>query len=300
MELWLWVSLGISLIVISILVTKLFLIRQSAKEIKTEFAEKLVTDTNTLIAISSCDRQMQQLTACINAELRKLRDERHRFQQGDLELKEAVANISHDLRTPLTAICGYLDLLEQETSSASVQRYLAVIRNRTDILKQLTEELFRYSVFTSVSNNTAYETVILNDVLEESISAYYAVLKNRHITPAITIPEQRIECRLNKNAVSRIFENIISNAIKYSDGDLCITLSEAGEVIFANHASQLDEIQVGKLFDRFYTVETAKKSTGLGLSIAKALTEQMNGSIQAEYQNGIVSIDLQFPIVQKQ
>ena len=116
--------------------------------------------------------------------------------------------------------------------------------------------------------------------------------------PVITIPEQKIQCSLNKNAVSRIFENVISNAIKYSDGDLCITLSEDGEIVFANHASKLDEVQVGRLFDRFYTVETAKKSTGLGLSIAKVLTEQMNGTIAAQYRGGMIYIHIQFPMTQ--
>ena len=89
---------------------------------------------------------MRRLTESINRELRSLRRERRRFQQGDLELKEAVTNISHDLRTPLTAICGYLDLLEQEEKSQNVQRYLSQIEDRTMALRQLTEELFCYSV----------------------------------------------------------------------------------------------------------------------------------------------------------
>ena len=100
---------------------------------------------------------------------------------------------------------------------------------------------------------------------------------------------------LNKNALSRIFGNIVSNAIKYSDGDLQIVLQETGELVFSNHASALDEIQVGKMFDRFYTVETANKSTGLGLAIAKMLTEQMNGSIRAAYQDNILNIFIFFP-----
>ena len=139
-----------------------------------------------------------------------------------------------------------------------------------------------------------YEDVIVNSVLEESVSAYYAALKSRGIIPVITLPEYKVQRSLDRGALSRIFGNIIGNAIKYSDGDLEITLSETGEIDFTNSASQLDEIQVGRLFDRFYTVEAAKKSTGLGLSIAKALTEQMNGTISARYDNGKLDIHIAF------
>lgn len=295
MEIFLSVLIGILILIIFLLILKVYLLRKSIREIEKEFSYRIKTDTNTLIDVSSHDRQIKKLAESINTQLRELRKERHHFQQGDFELKEAVTNISHDLRTPLTAICGYLDLLESEEKSEEVKRYLNIIKNRTKILKQLTEELFRYSVFVSVSNNTSYESVVLNSVLEESILGFYADLKSHMITPEISIPDKKIKRNLNKNALSRIFGNIISNAIKYSDGDLSVTLYQSGEIVFSNSASKLDEIQVGKLFDRFYTVDTAKKSTGLGLSIAKALTEQMNGSITACFNNGTISIRLIFP-----
>lgn len=295
MEIFLSVLIGILILIIFLLILKVYLLRKSIREIEKEFSYRIKTDTNTLIDVSSHDRQIKKLAESINTQLRELRKERHHFQQGDFELKEAVTNISHDLRTPLTAICGYLDLLESEEKSEEVKRYLNIIKNRTEILKQLTEELFRYSVFVSVSNNTSYESVVLNSVLEESILGFYADLKSHMITPEISIPDKKIKRNLNKNALSRIFGNIISNAIKYSDGDLSVTLYQSGEIVFSNSASKLDEIQVGKLFDRFYTVDTAKKSTGLGLSIAKALTEQMNGSITACFNNGTISIRLVFP-----
>lgn len=295
MEVLLWVFIGILLLIIVCLSLKIYLMKKSAKEISSSFADKLMTDTNTLIDLSSRDRHMRKLAESINTELRQLYKERRHFQQGDHELKESVTNISHDLRTPLTAICGYLDLLEQEEKSEAVSRYLAIIRERTETLKQLTEELFRYSVIASTSGDLVFETVVLNHILEESISAYYAALKRRNITPCISIPEQKIQRYLNKNAVSRIFGNIISNVIKYSDGDLNITLSDDGEITFSNTASKLDDVLVGRLFDRFYTVENGQKSTGLGLSIAKILTEQMSGKISAEYCDGMIIIHVLFP-----
>lgn len=293
---WLCFLIGILITIVILLTLKIHLLKKSADEISDAFSDRLTSDSNVLIDLSSRDRHMRNLAYTINKELKKLINDRHRYQQGDAELKNAVTNISHDLRTPLTAVCGYLDMLDKEEQGENSKRYLKIIRGRTEIMKQLTEELFRYSVFTSVSDGTPSEPVILNSALEESLSAMYTSLKAGHITPSVTMPDVKVKRMLNRNALSRIFGNIISNAVKYSDGDLEITLEENGRITFSNHAEKLDEIQVGRLFDRFYTVETASSgSTGLGLSIARALTEQMGGSIDAEYEDGMILIHVHFP-----
>lgn len=295
MELWLWVCSGCLLGIVVFLLGKLYYMKKAAREIRASFANRLITDTNTLLDSPSRDKDMRRLAAELNEELRKLRKQRHRFEQGDLELKNAVTNISHDLRTPLTAIWGYLDLLEKEAMSEPVSRYVEMIRNRAALLTQLTEELFRYSVLLTTEENLEKEPVELNRALEESIAAFYAALTERGITPKIRLTEKKIIRQLDRSALSRVFSNLLNNAIKYSDGDLEISLSEKGEVLFSNRASGLDEVQVGRLFDRFYTVETARNSTGLGLSIARALVERMHGTITAEYAEGRLSIRLQFP-----
>lgn len=294
MEIRLWVVIGILLIIIAILVMKILLLQKSAAEIEEAFADRLITDTNTLIDISCNDRYMRSLAQAINVQLRQLRTERLRFRQGDMELKNAVTNISHDLRTPLTAICGYLDLLEQEEKSEAVERYLGVIRDRAEIMVQLTEELFRYSIVVSGGGDGPGEPVDINSVLEESIAAFYAALNEHGITPDIKMPDVKVIRKLNRSALARVFSNILNNAVKYSDGDLEITLYETGELIFANTASGLDGVQVGRLFDRFYTVEAARKSTGLGLAIARTLVEQMGGTISAGYEDGRLRIELFF------
>ncbi|MCM1225021.1 MAG: HAMP domain-containing histidine kinase [Lachnospiraceae bacterium] len=295
MEIWLWALIGIMAIAIIALFVKICLLQKAAKEIETAFADRLITDTNTLIDISSGDKYMRSLANAINIQLRKLRAERHRFRQGDIELKNAVTNISHDLRTPLTAICGYLDLLEQEDKSETVERYLEIIRNRTEILAQLTEELFRYSVIVSGEENAVKEPVAIDSILEESVAAFYTTLNERGIVPNIQIPQDKVIRTLDRSALTRVFSNLLNNAIKYSDGDLDITLSEAGEITFTNTASGLNKVQIGKLFDRFYTVEAARKSTGLGLAIARTLIEQMNGTISAKYENSRLSICIVLP-----
>lgn len=295
MNIWLYSLIGILALIVVILLVKIHILQKAAAEIKEAFADRLVTDTNTLIDISSNDKHMRSLANSMNRQLRKLRREQQIFQQGDRELKNAVTNISHDLRTPLTAICGYLDLLENEDKSASVAHYLEVIENRTELLKQLTEELFRYSIITSPEYSAANESVNLGGVLEESIAGVYAALKEQNITPSIRFPKERVCRNVNPFALSRIFSNLLANAIKYSDGDLEITLSEAGEITFTNTASGLNEVEVGKLFDRFYTVESARQSTGLGLTIARTLVEQMQGTITADYENSKLSICIYLP-----
>lgn len=295
MELWLWVSIGILVAIIIALSVKVHILQKSAKEIEIAFADRLVTDTNILIDISSRDKHMRRLANAINEQLRILRTERRRFQQGDLELKHAVTNISHDLRTPLTAICGYLELLEQEEKSETITRYLEIIRDRADILTQLSEDLFRYSVIISTKDRAIREPVTINTVLEESIAAFYSVFAERNIVPRIQISETKVTRMLDRSSLSRVFSNLISNAIKYSDGDFTVILSENGEMRFSNMASGLDELQAARLFDRFYTVETARKSTGLGLAISKTLVEQMNGTISAKYENGRLEFHIFFP-----
>lgn len=278
------------LVIIFALLLKIFYMRKAIREIKRGFSEKLYTDTNTPIMLSSHDKLVSSLANDINVELKELQKQKHRYIQGDKELKNAITNISHDLRTPLTTICGYLSLLDKEEKSEHIARQLSIIKNRTFALKQLVEELFRYTTIISDTENSVYTETVINNVLEDCISSYYAIFKEKGITPNIILCEQKIVRSVDKTALLRIFNNVIDNAIKYSEGDLTISLFENGKIVFSNHTSDLNEIQIGKLFDRFYTVNTARKSTGLGLSIAKALIEKMDGNISADYSNNVLSI----------
>ncbi len=294
---WLSAVCATCVVIIVILVVKIILMKRDINAIAADFNGKLNSDTNTLVTISGSDKSVRRLAADINKSLKELRRQKLKFERGDTELKNAVTGISHDLRTPLTAISGYLDLLEREQKSEDVERYLGIIKNRTEALKQLADELFKYSVITSPDYDAPKERVSVNAVLEESIVAYYAALQQKGIAPEINIPEEAVYCTANRAALSRIFSNLIGNAIKYSDGDLNITLTGDGQITFSNTASQLTEVQVSRLFDRFYTVENARKSTGLGLSIAKVLVEQMDGTISANYNHNTLSISIYLPVI---
>ena len=279
-------------IIIIALCVKIYLMKKSAREISKEFSDRLQTDTNTLIGISSNDKDMRKLADSINRQLKILRREHLRYTQGDTELKNAITNISHDLRTPLTAICGYLDMMKKTNDRENIERYLTIMTERTEFMKQLTEELIRYSVIISEDDTGEMEEVFINQVLAESISSFYPVLTNKGITPQIQMTDKRIVRTVNKSNLSRVFSNLLNNAVKYSNGDLTITLSDSGEIKFANTAKELSSVQVEQLFDRFYTVEAARNSTGLGLSIARALVERRGGKIYAEYDNNILSITI--------
>lgn len=276
--------------IIGFLSVKLYLIKRSAREITADLGRKINEDTNTGLRISSRDKDMCELTANINVQLKALRKEHLQYHQGNMELKNAITNISHDIRTPLTAICGYLDMMQKTQDPQKQAKYISIMKDRTELMKQLTEELFRYSVILSDTGDMETEEVFLNQMLAESISSFYPSLSERGITPQISITDQRILRNVNRAALSRVFANLLNNALKYSDGDLEITLSDTGRITFSNTAKALSAVQVEQLFDRFYTVEAARNSTGLGLSIARTLVERMGGTITAEYHDSKLTL----------
>lgn len=287
-----WILCVVFLIFIFLLWGKLLVLHRSLKELSTEFRERLQEDTNHLIYLSFGDTYVKKLAAEMNEELKELRKQRLKYLQGDRELKEAVTNISHDLRTPLTAVYGYLELLEEEEVSEEVGQYLKQIHNRADALKRLTEELFRYSVIVTEEEEEKKE-VVLNQVLEEALLGSYGAFAARKIEPEILIPEEKVCRMLEETALRRVLDSIIYNALKYSSGDFHVTLGREGVFTFSNTADELTPVMLERLFDRFYTVETGKNTTGLGLSIAKTLTEKMGGRIYAKYEEGKLNIILE-------
>ena len=277
-------------VVIILLCVKIYLLKKSARKISAQFADRLKNDTNNLIYVSSSDKDIRRLAESLSTQLSAMRTEELSYIQGNRELKSAVTNISHDLRTPLTAICGYLDLMQKTDDPEKQARYLSIMKERADMMKHLTEELFRYSVIVSDETELKTETVFVNQLLAESISSFYPTLSEKGIAPKISITEERVERKLDSDALSRVFSNLLNNAAKYSDGDLDITLTESGEITFSNTAKELSAVEVEQLFDRFYTVEAARHSTGLGLSIARSLIQRMGGSITAEYSDERLTI----------
>lgn len=273
-------------VVIILLIAKIYMLKKSAREISEQFADRLKKDTNTPVYISSSDKDIKQLADSINTQLAILRNEQLSYINGNNELKNSITNISHDLRTPLTTIRGYLDIAKKTDDTQKLHRYMDIISERTDAMQKLTEELFCYSMIVSKDEAPELEDVYINQLLAESISSFYPVLTQNNITPVIDITDEKIIRRVNKESMSRVFSNILHNAVKYSKGDLEIHLDDTGIITFSNTADEITPIQAEQLFDRFYTVETARGSTGLGLHIARYLLNEIGGSITASYQKG--------------
>lgn len=295
MQFWCYLIIVFLAAIILAMSAKIYLMRKTVREIGEAFEDRLKSDTNRKIGISSHDACMRRLADDINVQLGVLRAERHRFQRGDTEVKNAITNISHDIRTPLTSIAGYLELLEEEAVSDNAARYLGIIRNRTEILRAMVEELFDFSVDTSAELELRREAVDVNRLLQESLAAFYANFQEYQITPEIHMTEVRIIRQADAAALGRVFSNLLGNALKYSDGDLEVVLRDDGEILFANTAAGLSHVEVERLFDRFYTVENARRSRGLGLSIARLLMENMKGQITAEYRDQKLIIRLRLP-----
>lgn len=292
--------MNISLLIITIilflicifLAVKLYVIKQSIKEIEKSFSKILRTDTNNIIAISSSDKDIKNLTINLNNNLLELRGQKLQYKNGNQELKKIITNISHDLRTPLTAIKGYVDLIEQEKLSNNQKKYLKVIQKKSNELTELTGQLFEYTKLMDIDVKIKKEECCINEILEETLVSYYSIFKEQNIIPSISICSTKVYKIVNKISIIRVFENILSNVIKYSNGDLKVEMQENGTITFSNKATSLDETTVQKIFDRYFSVENAKESTGIGLSIAKQLVELNNGSIKAEYVNGYLIIEI--------
>ena len=280
----------LSAVVIILLCIKICILKKSAREISAQFSDRLKDDTNNLIYISSSDRDMKHLAENLNDELKDMRKKQLQYEYGNTELKNAITNVSHDIRTPLTAIAGNLYMIGKTDDISEIRTYVNAIEERTETMKQLTEELLRYSIIISDENKPQTEDIFVNQLLAESISSFYPVLTEKGITPSIHLTDARIVRNVNRSELARVFSNLLNNAVKYSDGDLEITLSDTGKITFSNTAKELSTVEVEQLFDRFYTVETAHHSTGLGLSIARTLVDRMGGTITANYDDGRLTI----------
>lgn len=293
-------SIYIIFLIISLVLIIIFLIYYiiginiSIKEIEDNLDIILNNDTNKLITISTNNKMLNRLTTNLNSSLRKIRKLELSYKNGNKELQESITNISHDLRTPLTAIKGYIDLIKKEKSKKKIVEYLKIIENKSEDLAILTEQLYDYSKSLDLKDKLKKEKVCINDILEDTILSYYALIKKKNLTPEINITTKRIYRKIDKNMAIRILENIISNTIKYTDEDIKITLLDNGKIIIKNKSHVLDNTTVNKMFNRYYTIESGSNTSGIGLSIAKQLVNINGGKITAKYSQGYLIVELEF------
>ena len=282
----------ILLIICLVLIAKIYFMKKSVREIEISLKNILKTSTNNLLTISSSDKEIKKLTSVLNIELKELRKQRLQYETGNQELKSSITNISHDIRTPLTAISGYIDLIKENKDSSKNEEYLKIVENKTNDLILLTEQLFDFSKTMDIGTKIKKEKCLINEILEETLANYYIIFKENNIEPQLEITEKKIYRIVDRNTIVRVFENILSNVTKYSNGDFKVILNDEGNITFSNKATSLDATTVEKIFNRYYTVENAKKSTGIGLSIAKQLVELNGGTINAQYNKSRLIIEI--------
>ncbi|MEC0311184.1 HAMP domain-containing sensor histidine kinase [Paenibacillus lautus] len=248
------------------------------------------------VDIALLDKDIEELAGNIN-QLIDLAVQSNRDRiRSDRELRQAIANMSHDLRTPLTAIIGYTKLLEVSTvTDEKRQEYMSIIRATADRLHTLLHEFFELSLVQSTEYHLKLEPVQMNALLWEVLTGFYDQFIENQIEPDLQITEEPLIADVDPSAVKRVFENLISNVIRHTTGTVAISLKEnEGNIllIIKNQADNLSEQDIDKLFDRFYTADRSRSSrrTGLGLSIAYSLMLKMNGRLTARLQDGCLEM----------
>ena len=281
-------------------VIKIVLLRRGFDELTDNIEDQVSGKTQIPVTLSTSDPHARKAAETINRELKNLDRERNEYLDGNRKVAEAVTGISHDIRTPLTAINSYLDLMADEEDEELKAQYLERIKSRTLSLSDLADELFKYSTSTDPerypvqTETVSSEPIDICRVLEECMLSFYAGFKKKGIEPDIEIPDEPVYVLCEKKSANRIFENIIGNAIKYANNDLEVKLDTKGKVVFSNPAPDLTPVSAAKLFDRYFTVKEGNASTGLGFSIAKELITRNGGTIEADLIDGVLQIIVSF------
>ena len=282
-------------VTVIVLLVKVVLLERAFKEIGDQVKDHMDGTNSSIFQLSTSNKEARKLANDLNGALQELHAERVFLKDGDKRMKETVTAISHDLRTPLTAINSYVDLLGNETDESKRKEYLERIKDRTSELKNMTGELFKYSVSsdTQYDSQLSNEDIDLKSIIESSLISFYKEFTSKGIDPETDFPSEKVIISGNRKTLMRIFDNVFSNAAKYATS-LSVKLTSDGTVTVANDAPDLTPVQVSKLFDKYYTVTDGTNSTGLGLSIAKDLVGRMGGNISASLNGGILTITIRF------
>lgn len=291
----------IILTIITIILLFLVLLqRHEIKSISRQLKEIKEQETNELIHSDGSGKTYAELINEINTLLREIQKIRIHYQQKNHALEQMITNISHDLRTPLTSAMGYIHIIQSsDIAEDEKNRELAIVEKRLIHLEELINSFFEFSKI--ISNGKAPEKMEVNiiAVLEESIAHYYDdyCAKNREII--FKSGQHKLIIRSNKNMLLRIFDNLISNALKHGTDSLTVSIDTAEniQIKFVNRLYGSD-IDIDRIFDEFYTTDISrtKGNTGLGLAIVKQFTEMLGGTVSAQHTDSLFSLTIAFPI----
>lgn len=292
----------IGFIIISVVLAgKLFLINQTIARANRlmEEIEKNPKANNQLKALTM-SRGIEKLFYQVNQIYKKRQEERICYQRREEQIRREIENISHDLRTPLTSIIGFVELiLDVDSTEKEKNEYLDIIGKRSRVLQGFIQDFYELSRIESNEFPLQYGVLEVQPIIKEVVVAYYQEFKKKNIQVDIQLEE--ISCCIfgDKVQFHRIINNLVLNALKYCSKTFMIhQFIKDGECIieFMNDKNNLKEEELSYLFDRFYCGDTSRnsQSTGLGLPIAKVLTEKMKGAIDAKLVDEMFVISLKW------
>ena len=276
-----------------IMFVKLFSYKKQIRDISIQIREFKDRKTNKKINIQIDDKDIEELAFEINEYLELYK----RNEQGKVifenTLKQGIANMSHDLRTPLTSIIGYLKLLEKD--EIDKEEALAILKNKTNKLNVLINDFFELASVESEDYELDITKVNLTNIVRDEVLSLYEAFESKGFEPKINILDKPIFIMGDKDSLERIVDNLLSNTLKYAERDIKIDLEEiSGKAILtiSNVCTTLGKEDAIHIFDRFYMADQVRKGqgVGLGLSIVKSLMEKMEGSIIANIEGNKISI----------
>lgn len=246
------------------------------------------------------DKNFENLLIVINKFLEEAQSQRIKYMRREKEIRKEIENISHDLRTPLTSILGYLEILEsKDINEKEKEKCLEIIKRRSNGLYNLVEVFYDVSRLEVNEYKLLIEKIDINKEIREYILLFYNDFENNNIDVEIDLLNEEIFVQVDKNALERVFMNLLQNVIKYANYKFKISLIREDnivKIILLNDANSLDENDVEHLFDRFYTKDFSRSnaSSGLGLTVVKLLIEKMDGEIEASLDNGVLCFCITF------
>jgi signal transduction histidine kinase len=288
-----------------ILFTRFLFLKKQIRNVTAQIERHVKHDTRETIKISLGDRDLEKLADQVNVAMSDQKQLHIDARNHEGKLKNQIADISHDLKTPLSAVKGYVQLLEADNLTAQQRaKFLRIIELKTDDLNNLIRDFFELSVIDSDDYTLNPEITDVNSVITNVLLSYYSAFAEKEQKPHIELPDHAVYLMIDPMAFQRIMQNLLSNALHYSEGKIHISLkdTEDGFAVFSicNETSSLSQEDVEHLFDRFYRADMSRSGThaGLGLYIVKTLTEKMNAGIQAKLEGGWLSISSSFPLVE--
>lgn len=291
---------GILGILLIVTLLKFWLYRRQIKSICTQMRFLNENDTNMMISTQLSDPEILKLEEEINEWNSEYMEIIRTCRRKEQTQRENFTNLSHDIRTPLTSLDGYFQMLKECDNETDKKRYEQMIEGRIAQLRDMLEEIFTYTKLQNEDYEMEQQQEDVGQIVYETIFSFYEVFQEQNITPQISFVEKPVYVNCNKVAMSRILHNIIKNAWIHGEKTILLqTIWENQEFSFIckNQMRKGQQVEIEQIFDRFYKADTARNniSTGLGLAIARELTWKMGGRIQAQIQGEWFEIKITFP-----